>query len=215
MNATCHSGPRTSPYLCREYIFAFFSRTSWDFSELFSLLSILQPGGLEQLLVFLFRDAAGVAGWGSTGPGPGFSLDAGESRSVCWEMLRTAQRSFHRDAEDAEGGHAHTHGVSSEGECFVEPRRRSDKRREQHCSCCCGRSNLTAASSKEADQLQQQQPEREEPQQNVAQITRLNANEQQKFVYYFRSKFKYTVNHYLPQALIILSCTLLENYWNK
>lgn len=105
-----------------------------------------------------------------------------------------------------------THGVSSEGECFVEPRRRSDKRREQHCSCCCGRSNLTAASSKEADQLQQQQPEREEPQQNVAQITRLNANEQQKFVYYFRSKFKYTVNHYLPQALIILSCTLLENY---
>lgn len=46
--------------------------------------------------------------------GTGFSLDAGESRPVCWERFQTAQKSFHRDAEDAEGGSAHTHAVSSE-----------------------------------------------------------------------------------------------------
>lgn len=50
--------------------------------------------------------------------GSGFSLDAGESRSVCWEIdFRRPQESVHRGAEGAEGGDTHTHAdfaVSSE-----------------------------------------------------------------------------------------------------
>lgn len=131
-----------SSHLCRwrEYIFAFLSRTSWDFSEVASVLSILRLDSdvwsTETAAAFSWKGCCRSCGWESTDPG---FFTGRRGKSSC--LLLTV----HRDAEDFFSFFFYLFWMlfSLEAEAAVTS--------DDHCSCCCRCSNITAASSKEAD----------------------------------------------------------------